>query len=531
MTKAAAPVENPSRTVEIKDVLDHQRADDEAPQRFKVWRHGRRRGKSVGEIKASFAGHGPIDAKGMPLHEGVVHGWAVAWLAPDFQQAKNLWNAEIRERFLDKDGVKLTNQPPFAVEILDNEGKVYGGLYIYSFENVRAMRGLGNRLKGVVFEEAAHFDLAYAWGDVVRPMLMDNKGWAIFGSTTNAGLDGNQDKVAPSFFNRLCVEVMSGERPADEWRHSHGTARDNPKISPEEFEAARAEVAKKGAVAVAQEMEAELLTAGAGIAFPEWHAAYHVLPRSVAIPSDWPLFAGLDWGYNDPGLFTLLVAAPERSVMVRVDWLFRQMTAYDVGCGIGQLCRRHGIPEFIAYDSSMDDTYRLGGYAASFELMRGLAETLTRACPPMIPTVKEGRGGKSYRQARKILLHEMLSFTEPGCDAEGKPREIQPWQRPRLTFHPDAVNCIATIPVLPLDPKDPEDVDTTANDHPYDSLTYALMGQMPKVREAKPVPDRDRLYLNERGLPTGAGLYAPPPLAQSPVRFRFTRGEKREESV
>lgn len=527
----AAPESPASRTVDIKDVLDHQRADDEAPQRFKVWRWGRRTGKSVAELKASIAGHGPLDAHGTPTFPGIVHGWAVAWLAPDYKQATNLWEFEIKPRFLNKDGIKIKNDSPYSVEFMTPAGLIYGGLYLYSNENVDAMRGLGNRMIGLVVEEAAHLDLGYAWGHVARPLLMDNaaKGsWAIFGSTTNAGLDGNAEKKAPSYFNRLCTGIMAGEYDLTQWRHSHLTARDNPKISRSEFESALADMAKEGPVAVAQEMEAELLTAGAGIAFPEWHAAYHVLPRSVVLSPEWPFFAGLDWGYGSPGSFVLLQSGPEKQAIARVDFQFQHQTAHEVGTQIGLLCRRYGIPEYIAYDSSMDETYKFAGFAASFEMMRALAETLSRAAPPLLPTVKEpGEGGTKYRHVRKIMLHEMLAFTEP------KAGEImQPWQRPRLCFHPDAALCISSIPVLPLDPKDPEDVDTKyPMDHPYDALTYALLGPIPTVRTAERAPERDRLYLNERGLPAGAGMYAPPPLVAKPEGFRFRRGEKREESV
>lgn len=509
--------------IDLKDTLDHQRADDEAPQRFKVLRWGRRRGKSVFEIKASIAGHGPIGPNGVPRFPGVMHGHAVGWLAPDFQQAKNLWNAEIRPRFDGKRGVRITHTPPYELELIGTDGKVFGGLYLFSMENVRAMRGLGNRLIGVCIDEAAWLDLAYAWADVIRPILMDNQGWAIIASTTNAGLDGNQEKKVPSFFNQLCLDIMAGTRDPAEWLHSHGTARDNPKISPEEFEKTRAEVALKGAVAVAQEMEAELLTAGAGIAFTEWAPTIHVLPAGTAVPVSWRWFAGLDWGYNDPGCITLLAAGPEREVVVRADWVFQQMTAYRVGYEAGVFFARHGVPETIAYDSSMDDTYKLGGPAASAELLRGLRDVLKDQAPLLIPTVKEGRGGKSYRQVRKLVLHEMLAYQTPP-----ESRDLEPWERPRLTFHPDAAYCIRTIPVLPLDPKDIEDVDTTAQDHGYDSLTYALMGQIPR-----PASDREMRQPHQhifRGIDPETGRERPLPWEREPEKarfrtaFRFKRG-------
>ena len=311
-------------------------------------RWGRRTGKSVLEIKASVCGHGPLQPNGKPLHEGMIHGWAIAWLAPDFSQAKNLWNAEIRPRFEGKTGVRLTKQSPYELELLNGSGSVFGGLYLFSMENVLAMRGLGNRLKGVCIDEAAHMDLAAAW-DIIRPTLMDNRGWAIIASTTNAGLDGNADKLVPSYFNRLCADIMAG-RKDDDWSHSHKTARDNPKIDPVEFEKTRADAELKGAVAVAQEMEAELLTAGVGLAFPEWDRTRHVRPADLVIPIHWPYFAGLDWGYNDPGVVTLCAAGPEEEVLCRADFRFQYLRAEEAGKQTGMFFAKYGIPQFVAYD-------------------------------------------------------------------------------------------------------------------------------------------------------------------------------------
>jgi hypothetical protein len=131
---------------------------------------------------------------------------------------------------------------------------------------------------------------------------------------------------------------------------------------------------------------------------------------------------------------------------------------------------------------------------------------------------------KSFRQSRVQLLHDALAYT-PAPDGT-----VPAWGAPTLTFDPEARACVRTIPALPVDPHDSEDVDTDADDHAYDGLTYGLMLRPmgPPVQERG--PDPDRLTLDARGLPmhvTGR--------LEEPQRkvgwFHAPKGERREVEV
>jgi hypothetical protein len=176
----------------IPQALPHQQAILDADVRFKVVRAGRRYGKSRLSLRGATVGHGPGKK-----FRGIVSGMDVAWVAPDYPQSMIIWNEEVRPRFSGHEPYITLNKAEHTVTLWNG-----GTLWVRSAEAIDGLRGIGARLAGVILEEAAHFDLEYAIRGVIRPALMDNKGWAIFQSTTKGG----------SYFNQICEEILAGER-------------------------------------------------------------------------------------------------------------------------------------------------------------------------------------------------------------------------------------------------------------------------------------------------------------------------------
>ena len=56
---------------------------------------------------------------------------------------------------------------------------------------------------------------------------------------------------------------------------------------------------------------------------------------------------------------------------------------------------------------------------------------------------------------------------------------------PRLRFTDNCNYCIDTIPNLPSAENDPEDVDSSAEDHAYDSARYLCMELLPGIFDAE----------------------------------------------
>lgn len=265
------------------------------PARFKLCPLGRRTGKDRLALIISLTGH---SAK--PQGFGILDGFDVAWLAPDFPQAKIIWNEEIRPRFKNVAGVRL-NETDLTVDFFG-----VGTLALKSSENVDSIRGMGKRLIGVIVNEAAHMALRYAWRQVIRPTLMDNKGWCVMMSTTNSGEDGSTDdqgnKLAPSFFNQLCDEVDSGKRKRPLWALFEGTALDNPHIDPDEFEEMCAEY-PAGSLGLDEEVYARRLQQGGRLlCLPELSREVHMVDPFTP-PTHWPQFGAFDWGYAHNAVF------------------------------------------------------------------------------------------------------------------------------------------------------------------------------------------------------------------------------------
>lgn len=456
-------------TIRIPKPLPHQVEPDKSPVRYKVLPWGRRAGKTVLAVKAAVAGHGPDGPDG-PLMPGIAQGMDVVWLAPDYPQSAALWVSEVRGRFKGVEGIRV-NENERTVDLSHYGG---GTLWFRSMENIRSVRGSGDRVGGVIVEEAAHLDLEDALKSVLMPALTDNEGWLILISTTNAGRDGNAMGRTPSYFNVIGNEIRDGIR-GPEWAMWHRTARDNPVITSSAFAALCAEYPDKSDPRYLQEIEATLLTIGVGVAFPEWREDLHVSRYEPGPNARW--FAGLDWGYSAPGCFVLLAAEGDRT-QARWDYRFERRTPYDVGYTLGQ---RLGVaplhlPEWIVGDSAMWAVTD-GGPTVAEEVQRGLQASLGPTAPALIPCQK----GTGSRVAGKLLVHEGLKYEalEDGT--------VPAWMRPRLTVHPDAAYLHRTLPALPRDVRNPEDVDTTADDHAYDGVRYALMSRAP-ISEA---PEKD----------------------------------------
>jgi hypothetical protein len=311
-------VNQTAQTLVLPRPLDHQRRVLDAPHRFKLWRAGRRTGKSRAELLAGIAGHGPERVR-----KGVLQGGAVAWFAPDYKQAQAIWREEIRPRFAGR---------PFAdVSEVEKRVAVHGAgwLQLLSAENIDAARGW--KLDGVLCDEGAYWDLEYGWNAVIRPALADKQGWAMFGSTTNAGHDGNSAKRVPSYFNQLCERAERGEMGPD-WGAFHNRTEDNPTIRRAEIAALRAEY-PAGSPIAAQELDAEL-----GVMGGRYYEVrdVHLVPRADLpdpLPPWWEVWGAFDWGYAHWAVFGLFAKCGEAVFLLDTYWARRQQDA-DLAKGV-----------------------------------------------------------------------------------------------------------------------------------------------------------------------------------------------------
>lgn len=454
--------------------LEHQEPLLNSPARYKLGRCGRRWGKSRAGMIASVVGHGVDQA-----WRGAMHGVPILWLAPDYPQARAIWNEELRPRFA---GVPQMQISEVERIIRFPNG---GSLEIRSAEAIDGVRG--RKYGGVIFDECAYFDLEYCWTAVIRPALADLQGWALFLSTPNAGKDGNANARTPSFFNILCEKYRHNEL-GPEWEEFHASTRDNLKIPRAEVEAMYAEY-PPDSPQVAQELDAKLIKGGAGIAFPEWDDELHTVNYDP--PRTWRWAGSLDWGLSHTGCFALAAFGPEEQTHFRWEWKFNgaikpKIPPKRFGYELGQKLKKFQRPEYIIYDPEINAI--ADGRGGSFEktvaelIQDGLNAALGAMTVPLVGAKK----GKGSRRARKLVMHEYLRY-ERGPDGK-----VSQWARPKVTFdRRDCPYLISSIPALPLDEKDLEDVDTKADDHGYDTVTYLLTSHTPLVERSVEPMDED----------------------------------------
>lgn len=438
--------------------LLHQIPIVESAARFKVVRAGRRGGKTVLAEGCAVVGHGP-EIGGEPLHKGIVHDLDVVWVARDYTQAGIMWHEFIRPRFKGVPGVRV-NEGDRTVTL----GGA-GTLFVISAENIASARGMGKRLAGMIIEEAAWLDLQTALRDVIMPALMDNEGWLILISTTNAGPDGNQLKETPSYFNRICEEIRAGERSA-EWAEFHFTADDNPKISARALASLVAEY-PPGSPSLDQEVYAKLLRAGVGLALPELDKAHHLIDR-FPVPSHWTQFGGFDWGFNHPWVFGHYAADEDGNVIkVETVWGREQLPAAITQTIIAAVPAVLG-KRFIVHAGH--DIFDQKGKAIGFQ-------------GPTIAETMQGQGLKLIKANRDRVngLDNLRRYAhvEP---AEGDRPQIGP--RFSLMDTEGNRRCLTQLQAMQIDPDNMEDalkVDADAagrgGDDSYDETRYGLMSR------------------------------------------------------
>lgn len=239
----------------VPSVLPHFEEIKQSPGRFKVNRGGRRTGKTTGGLNCAVIGHGPR-VNGVRMYKGIGHGLDVIWLAPDYPQGTALWEQEVMPRFAGVPGVEINREERFV------RLPGAGALQLRSELNVDGIRGRGKNLAGVIIDEPAKMDLAYAWKRVIRPTLSDNRGWCMMLGTTHLG----------SYFNQLCEEVAAGKRSAD-WAVFHRRTRDHAPFPAEEIASLYAEY-PPGSSEAAEELDAELLRERGEVFRREWFWRY-----------------------------------------------------------------------------------------------------------------------------------------------------------------------------------------------------------------------------------------------------------------
>lgn len=475
--------------------LPHQLPMLDSDARFKTWRAGRRTGKSRGGFIAGVAGHGPDR-----MRRGMLQGGDILWVAPDYPQSKAIWREEVRPRFAGRPWCVL-NEVDRRVEIPG-----LGSLEIRSAEAIDGVRG--RRLDGVLLDEAAYFDLEYAWNAVLRPALADRAGWAIFQSTTNAGFDGNAMRRVPSYFNLLCERAERGELGA-EWAAFHNRTGDNPKLPAAEVAALYAEY-PPGSATAAQELDADLHVQGGR--FYALDADTHLV-EPAALPSPrpawWEVWGAFDWGFGHWAVFGLFAKAGHATFLLDSWWARRQQDeALADGCLA--LCAEHGVDPrrltiYAGHDCWAKVTARGAPGITTADIFQRRGLRLRHA------DIDKLNGGRAMRRA--------LAQATPQRDAGLYIVDVPPRPGERTSGNRRVFDQLAALVPDPNDVNKPAKVDADADGHGGDDgADMARYGVATRYREVK-----DRTPQEEPGAFDPAVLAAEAEASRKPLARRAQR--------
>lgn len=352
-----------------------------------------------------MVGHGPIQLNGHCLLPGALFsGKWVGWVVRDFTQGSNAWRAMFMPRLAHLRPNVSINKSEMRVTLPGG-----GGIFMCTAENIDSLRGLGEDMIGLVVNEAAWFDLDEAWVAVLRALLTDNRGWAILMSTPNSGLDGNQQGITPSYFNRLCHAAYAGSL-GPEWAVFGGDLRENPKIDPEEAESFLRDLTP-GSLRYKEEGLGELVQSGAGLAFPAWTPKVHLAPWHTP-PEHHALVMGMDWGIRADSVVQAFRVGPQKTLLAFKEWVWQDKDAYEAGYDFATSLIASDLPrwpEWMVVDSAMNERTGVGGTTILGEFQSGVTDALKPypSQPLHIMPAPKGPG------SRKVMFNhwtKMLSW-------------------------------------------------------------------------------------------------------------------------
>ncbi|MBI5670291.1 MAG: hypothetical protein HZC41_20035 [Chloroflexi bacterium] len=245
--------------------------------RFRVVACGRRFGKTaLGQIA---------------IVEAASEGARCWWLSPTYKMASQVWR-DLKRACRTRDEVEINNDER-RIDFVKG-----GWLAIRSTHSADNLRGAGLDL--AVLDEAA-FMAADVWPEVVRPMLLERQGKALFLSSPNGR----------NWFWELFQRGLDPHEP--EWQSFHFTSYDNPLIAPAELDAIRRQTPER----VWQQEYLAQFSEDSGLVFRGLRDAA-TAPPDAQPQAGTRYVIGCDWGRS--GDYTALVVLDaDRRQMVAMD--------------------------------------------------------------------------------------------------------------------------------------------------------------------------------------------------------------------
>ena len=208
----------------------------------------------------------------------------------------------------------------------------------------------------------------------------------------------------------------------------------------------------------------------AGMFFDQWNIIHHVLSQGNFkygkhfTEKTHTLYRAYDYGTKAP--FVCLFAAVDRdeNIIIFDEIVETGMSASQQAKEVNEYTKeKYGLKSRDFTNEISDPSY----WAKTSEKKGTLYSPQLFYADAGIYLTK----GNNDRKAGAKVMYEALRVDESGL--------------PRLRFTDNCNYCIDTIPNLPSAENDPEDVDSSAEDHAYDSARYLCMELLPGIFDAE----------------------------------------------
>ena len=217
------------------------------------------------------------------------HAQQTWWLAPTYAMAEQVWR-DLKTNLMSVSGIRIS-ESSHRLELPNG-----GAISIRSTHYPDTLRGVG--LDYVVLDEAAFME-PRVWPEIVRPMLLERRGGALFLSTP----------FGRNWFWDLFRIGLDPEEP--DWQSFHFRSQDNPLIDP-------AELAAIERVTPARIWREEYLAHFIDDAGQVFRKVQPSAPAAPPYEAGHHYVAGIDWGRDE-----------DYTVMIVIDADTRQMVAMD----------------------------------------------------------------------------------------------------------------------------------------------------------------------------------------------------------
>lgn len=221
----------------------------------------------------------------------------------------------------------------------------------------------------------------------------------------------------------------------------------------------------------------------------EWNPRYHVI-APFKVPSDWPVFRAMDWGYKSPGDILWFTMDPDENLIAINEIRFRMKTPRDVAKLVEKYERPNGW--WRGRKSLLT-----GPADTQLWEDRGDSTTMTKAADFAAHGVRWMKADKKSRFRNAELVMDRLTDHDNWTTTPG------------LIFVSACKDIIRTLPIVGTDPDDPEMPATGGDDHSVDTLFYACAYASHGRKGIKMAKLGESAWEKDDGLPrVSGGSYA-----------------------